>query len=59
MIWGFRLVWFVGFPGVSLWVSRHPDVLCVTSLLFQLSTCLLGAAARASDASPHVVLSTG
>lgn len=34
--------WLVGFPGVSLWVPRRrPDVLCVTSLLFGLSSCLL------------------
>ena len=56
MILGFRLV---GFPGVSLWVSRRPDVLYVTSLLFELSSCLPAIAAGAGDASPRVVLSTG
>ena len=59
MIWGFRLVWFVGFPGVLFWVSQRPDVLYVTSPLFQLSTYLPGAVACAGDASPRVVLSTG
>ena len=59
MIWGFRLVWLVGFPGLTLWVSRRPDVLCVTSLLFELNSCLPAAAVGAGDASPRVVLSIG
>ena len=54
MICGFRLDSFVGFPDVSLWVSRRPGILCVTSLLFQLSTCLAGAAAGAGNASPSI-----
>ena len=28
MIWGFRLVWFVGFPSVSFWVPAPRRIVC-------------------------------